>query len=166
MGNRSSTFGDTRLFRCLLLLWRFCMTAWFGAATFFVLTIVDLRGSPLFDAATKLNHPRVLFPLFYGCEFGFLSVASACSILAIRNPNLRNLRLRVACTFTVLALCLAVGDAVWIYVPLDRMIGESPLPPQFRGYHQASMVVNAIGWLVTFIAALLLLWPAENTSQN
>lgn len=148
------------------MLWRFCLAAWFGAATFFVLTIMDLRGSPLFDDVTKLNHPRVLFPLFYGCEFGFLGLGAVCSFGAMRNPAARRGASCAAFMLTLLAMCLAIGDFLWIYVPLDRMIGESPLPPQFRAYHQASMIVNAVGWLLTLAAAILALWPARTSPEH
>jgi hypothetical protein len=140
---------------------RFALAAWVGIGTFFVLTVINLRQSTLFDEPTKLNHPRVLFPLFYGCEFTLLAVTLACSFAAWRHPAAHRRAFRVHLAIVAAVLLLAAVDYFAVYLPLDRMIGVSPLPSEFRTYHRASMWINGMTLVLSICAASLSLWPSD-----
>ena len=73
---------------------RVCAAAVFGAGVMFVVEVVGLRGSMHFDEATKLNHAKVLFPLYYQVAGGGLSAAIILGLLG-RFPALAGLDLRV-----------------------------------------------------------------------
>jgi len=145
--------------RALLALSRLCLTAWFGAALFFVSIVVGLRGSPLFSDATKLRHPRVLFPMFYSFEFWLLGTALVAGILAIRHPLARRRTHRVYLTLIGLALLVAAGDFFAVYRPLAAMLDLQTLPPEFTTYHVLSRWVNTAGVLLCGAAAIIGLWP-------
>ena len=153
--------GVAALSRFALLLSRFALAAWVGMGTFFVLAVINLRQSTLFDESTKLNHPRVLFPLFYGCEFTLLAVALAGGFVALRHPIAGRSAFRAHLGILSLVLALAIADYFAVYLPLDHMIGLSPLPTEFRAYHRASMWINGVSLALSMCAATLSLWSSE-----
>lgn len=147
--------------RLCVLVSRFCLAAWAGAALFFALSVVSLRQSSLFDDATKLNHPRVLFSLYYPCEFVLLGLSLATGIAARHHPAVGGARFRTHLFLVAAALLLALADVLWIYAPLKAMLALAVMPPEFRALHRASMGINAVEFVLCVIASLLALWPGE-----
>lgn len=149
-----------------LTLFRLCLAAWFGIAVFFVSVVVGLRNSPLFEAAVKLNHPKVLFPLYYGFEFGLLATALACGLAARAARITRESVSPVALGLLAAALLVAAADYVAIYRPLAEMIARSALPAEFAQYHRWSMWINSANLLVTGAAAGAAVWPLPGPSDR
>lgn len=157
----------------LVSLFRLCLGAWVGVGTFFVFVLLALRRSDLFDAATKLNHAKVLFPLYYPSLFTLLGAALLTGILASlpgkqrplapagQNlaPRSSNRSIRWAVGLVAAILVLSIADWFWVYVPLVAMLDEQVLPPAFSAYHRASMWVNTVNLLLSLSAALLANWP-------
>ncbi|MFN0056006.1 MAG: hypothetical protein ACKV0T_28000 [Planctomycetales bacterium] len=143
-----------------LTLCRLCLGAWVGVAPFFVVLVVALRGSDLFTAETKLNHPRILFPIFYRFEFALLGLALGFGLCAWRG-GFRRPALRAALWLLVSALAIATIDYLAIYAPLDAMLDPAAREPSFRMYHQLSQWVNLSNMLVCTVAAGLAVWPKE-----
>ena len=142
-----------------LMLFRLCLAAWFGVAVFFVSVVLELRNSTLFDAAVKLNHPKVLFPLYYGFEFGLLGTAFACGLAARAARTTPEAVRSAALGLLAAALLVATTDYLVIYRPLAEMIASSALPAEFAQYHRWSMWINAANLLLTGAAAVVALWP-------
>src|SRR5215510_6286650 len=106
---------------CLAFL-RFCLSAWVGIDVFFVMVILGLRHSELFDRLSKFNHPKVLFPLYYGFEFALLGTALVCAVATVCSPTSGKMR-RYALLACVAAACgLALVDYTIVYRKLVEML--------------------------------------------
>lgn len=145
---------------CLILM-RFCLAAWVGIAAFFVVVVLRLRNSGLFEPDVMLNHPKVLFPLFYAFEFSLLGLALGCGLSARRHPAAKTGRYRFCLTLLATALVIGSVDYLAIYGPLAAMIEHPPVPPEFTAYHVWSRWLNSANLLLCAAAALLALWPEE-----
>lgn len=154
---------ETSMRQLALVAARFCISAWVGVATFFVTVVIQLRGSPLFTDPIKLNHPKVLFPLFYGFEFGLLGVAFAGAAVGCVLSAARPHRDRLFLGLIVLALGIGIVDWYWIYRPLAVMLDSGVLPENFRAYHTASRWLNTAALGVAVVAAGIGLWPTRDT---
>jgi hypothetical protein len=151
---------------CVAVL-RFCLCAWAGIAVFFVMVVIDLRKSDLFpNDAVKDNHPKVLFPLYYGFEFSLLGTALLCATSGLANGRIAKRRRYAAWLMILAAICLAGWDFAIVYRPLLEMIGTQPRPPNFRSLHQLSEYLNSAVLGMTLLAAVVALWPesSENVS--
>ncbi|MGE5195359.1 MAG: hypothetical protein ACM3U2_22930 [Deltaproteobacteria bacterium] len=150
---------------CLAFL-RFCLSAWVGIAIFFVMVVIELRHSKLFDDEVKFNHPRILFPLYYGFEFALVGTALVCAWAGLGNARIARVR-----RFSTLALVgAAVGIAIWDYAVVYRtlvgMMATNVLPADFVGLHQQSRWLNAAGLVFSALAAILALWPVTSSEAE
>lgn len=140
---------------CLGIL-RFCLAAWVGIAVFFVMVVIDLRQSSLFAEETKFDHPKVLFPLYYGFELSLLGPALVCAAAGLGNARVRRWRKYALLLLVMTALALALWDYGVIYRDLlEIMNGPKPLPPAFHGLHRLSRRLNEA--IVTAVAAAAVL---------
>jgi hypothetical protein len=135
----------------------------------FLSILLGLRGSPLFDAATKDQHPRVLFPRYYTLEFICLGMGLAGALLSGGNapsPSapLSQPRRRVAgpALWLGLAMVAALMDYLLLYRPLEEMLGQPPYSESFRRLHEWSRWVNTAILLLTAVASLQSLWPSRD----
>ena len=152
--------------KCLCLtLSRLCLAAWVGAALFFVLILLDLRHSDLFNEPTKANHARVLFPAYYQFELVVVGIAWVTLGIATGHPSLGRTQTvrQLACMSAGTALSIA--DYVWVYRPLAHMMDLPAMPAEFRSYHQASMALNCLVLLLWIATAMVALWPAVPNSS-
>jgi hypothetical protein len=146
---------------------RLCITAWVGAASLFVVEVISLRASTLFDEATKLSHPKVLFPLFYVFEFWLLGIALGSGLWARAHFVARKPAWRLHLSLVAVALLLAAVDYLWIYQPLARMIELPELPRGFAKYHLYSRWINSTGLVLCGAAAIAAVWPErDGRSRN
>lgn len=127
----------------------------------FVVLLLALRSSPLFDNETKLDQPKVLFPWFYGTEFALLAGALLFGLIAGRMVPRRPVYLALVAT----ALALAIGDYQWIYRPLESMLHLPALPMNFRNLHHWSRTLNCLNLGLSLLAAMLILWPSSAEQQ-
>jgi hypothetical protein len=147
------------MMRFWLMLSRLCLSAWVGIASFFVVVLINLRGSPLFSDETKLAHPRVLFPWFYQFEFWLLGIALATGLLAHHRAIGRNGRRRLALALVAVGLLLGAVDYFAVYRPLLLMIEQPTRPPEFATYHEWSRWLNQANLLMCAVAAGMVQWP-------
>lgn len=128
---------------------------WCGAATFFVGAVIRLRQSPLFPEDIKLHHPKVLFPWYYEFEL-------TCLIMFVSGLALTALWVhRRQAPFSLLAIAglavavvgIAVYDYVMVFLPLAKMLDQSPLPDNFRPLHTMSMWLNGVLLVLSYITA-------------
>ena len=148
-----------------LLVSRVCLAAWVGASIFFVLVLLDLRKSTLFDDATKNDHPKILFPLYYSCELSTMGIAIAGAAIARNHAGLNRRAYAAQIVTMCVALALAVVDYVYVYGPLTGMLSTTVRDPSFRTYHLLSVWLNISNLAFWTAASLIALWPLQTSSN-
>ena len=149
--------------RACLGLVRFCLSAWVGIATFFVVLVIELRQSELFPETIKFNHPRVMFPLYYGFEFGLLGTALICAAACAWSAKAGAGRRRTLFGLVFAAVLLAACDYAIVYRTLidimqTAQLGETglpQLPPRFHELHHISRWINEAVLALTGAGAVL-----------
>jgi hypothetical protein len=151
---------------CLVVA-RFSLAAWVGAATLFIVTSIrEVRSSEL-DSATRSILAAVRFPSYYGFGFSLLLAAGLCFPAAWRHPRVGRVRMRLAGGLGCAALVLMTVDYFLIYPPLAAIVAQpaAARPASFTTYHTASMWINAANLLAAAAAGMLLAWPGTNETE-
>jgi len=151
-----------------LILIRFCLSAWVGAAVIFVVNgVQDVTFKP-FDSLIRDQLITLHFPVYYTIAWVLLA-GSILGCLGIRSKELISRR-RANLIFCLVVIILGISliDYFWIYSPLESMITPpgSPRPALFTAYHQASKYINSINILLSLIAAVLINLPVKRPSQT
>jgi hypothetical protein len=143
--------------RVLLLLSRFTLSAWFGAATLFVIIGVREVRFPEFSSPIRDQLVLLRFPMYYAAGFTLLGLAFASQVLLILRGWKRPAVL-IACGLTAIALGLMAYDYPCVYRPLERMITPpgQPRPAVFESLHHWSKNVNAVQLGCALVAAIVL----------
>ena len=153
-----------------LVLIRFCLSAWVGAAVIFVITgVQDVTFKP-FDSLVRDQLISLHFPVYYTIAWVLL-VGSFLGCLGIRKRiGISRRRSNLILCLVVIVLSISLIDYFWIYSPLEAMITPpgSPRPAEFHSYHQASKYINSLIILLSLIAAVLVNLPEKcrTTSRN
>jgi len=152
-----------------LIIIRFCLSAWVGAAVIFVINgVQDVTYQP-FDSLIRDQLITLHFPVYYTIAWVLLT-GSFLSSLLLRTKNLWNRKkANLITTLIMLSLAISLVDYFWIYLPLESMItpAGSPRPAEFHHYHQASKYINSVNILLALIAAILVNGPLpRQTSEN
>lgn len=146
-----------------LVLIRFCLSAWVGAAVIFVITgVQDVTYQP-FDSLMRDQLISLHFPVYYTMAWILLG-GTFLGCLGIRNKELISRgRANLIFCLVVIILGMSLVDYFWIYSPLETMITPpgNPRPANFRVYHQASKYVNSINILLSLVAAVLINLPVK-----
>lgn len=151
--------------RICLGIMRFCLAAWVGIAVFFVMVVIDLRQSNLFADETKFDHPKVLFPLYYGFELTMLGPALVCAFAGLWNGRVGRARRYAIGQLVIVAVALALWDYGMIYPELQEMMnGPPPLSPAFHTLHHWSRGLNTAIVGAIAIAAALALIPEKSAN--
>jgi len=150
-----------------LVLIRFCLSAWVGAAIIFVITgVQDVTFQP-FDSLVRDQLITLHFPAYYTIAWVLLA-GSFLGCLGIGSKDLISRR-RANLIFCLVVIVLGISliDYFWIYSPLEAMITPpgSPRPAEFRTYHQASKYINSLNILLSLIAAILVNLPVKRQNQ-
>ncbi|MCH9652922.1 MAG: hypothetical protein K0U86_20280 [Planctomycetes bacterium] len=151
-----------------LVLIRFCLSAWVGAAVIFVITGVQDVTFKQFDSLVRDQLISLHFPVYYTMAWVLL-VGSILGGLGIRKiKEISHRRSNLIFCLVVIILGLSLIDYFWIYSPLESMITPpgSPRPAEFRSYHQASKYINCLNILLTVVAAILVNLPVKNRDQT
>ncbi|WP_298867698.1 hypothetical protein [uncultured Gimesia sp.] len=151
-----------------LVLIRFCLSAWVGAAVIFVITGVQDVTFKHFDSLVRDQLISLHFPVYYTIAWVLL-VGSILGCLGIRKiKEISRFRSNLIFCLVLIILGLSLIDYFWIYTPLESMITPpgSPRPAEFRSYHQASKYINSLNILLTVVAAILVNLPTKNQNQT
>lgn len=143
--------------RIALLFARFLLSAWFGAATLFVIIGIGEVTYPGFDSATRDQLVVIRFPLYYACGFTVLGGAAVSLVLTLC-WGLRRRATYAALALVAAAAALMAYDYPCVYTPLARMItppGQAR-PAAFRPLHQWSETINGLQIACVLAAALAL----------
>lgn len=141
---------------------RICAAAVFGAGVMFVVEVIGLRGSTLFEEPTKLNHARVLFPLYYQVEFLTLSTAIIFGLLG--RPS--GWRGPTYLLLLVAGWMILAADHEWVYKPLAAMLSAPARPETFTNLHQLSRLTNGAVLACSLAAAFVGTWPPVTSDQR
>lgn len=150
--------------RFSLMIARFALSAWIGAAALFVCTSISEQIAPAFDSGIKNTLAAVRFPWYYGFGFGLVGTGFVGSVIGVRRTEQRH-RWAVIVTSLVLALMLMVADYVAIYTPLYEIV-TSPTAvrdARFVELHRWSERINSVDILLCLIAALAVCWPTKQS---
>jgi len=144
-----------------LVLIRFCLSAWVGAAVIFVITgVQDVTFKP-FDSVVRDQLISLHFPVYYTIAWVLL-VGSFLGGLGIRKKTgISRRRSNLIFCLVLIILSISLVDYFWIYSPLEAMITPpgSPRPAEFHSYHQASKYINSLIILLSLIAAFIVNLP-------
>jgi hypothetical protein len=151
---------------CLAIL-RFVLSAWVGIAIFFVTVLLGLRQSELFDRLSKFNHPKVLFPLYYGFEFALLGIAFLCALAGLWNAA-GVIRRYVLLALVGASFAVALLDYTVVYRGLVKILADPEAIPaaQFVARHQASRRLNEAMLAFSIAAAIVAHWPAAERAAD
>ena len=143
--------------RALLLLARFLLSAWFGAAVLFVIIGVGEVTHPGIGSAIRDQLVLIRFPLYYTCGFVTLGGAAA-SLVLLLGWGLRRPATWSAAALTAIALALMAYDYPCVYLPLARMVTPpaQSRPAEFRPLHEWSKTINGLELGCVLAAALTL----------
>ena len=146
-----------------MMLLRFLVTFWCGAATLYVLTSVREVTSDQLSAEAKNVLPLLRFPLYYG--FGFVCVTVSCLLVAIIPVTrlLGRMRRRLMLMALIAVLVAMIGDFFFVYRPLHAMLSEGADDAErFARYHDLSKWINAAEMLVCYSCAVVLCWSSNH----
>lgn len=150
---------------CLMLA-RFCVAAWIGAAVLFVVTGVrevtikhESISSEVKDALVPIR-----FPAYYVAGFLLVGTGIVTSGFACKHPDTTTKRMKVCLGLLILALIVMIADYVCVYLPLVEMITPAGgvKPANFQSYHKASMYINTLDVGLCLVAGILLCLPGRN----
>jgi hypothetical protein len=150
--------------RLLLMICRFCLSAWIGAAALFVVNGVRLVTEPAFDTVIRNRQALLRFPPYYLFGFVLLNVALLTLLAGGRSPAVSFRRWLMSVLLVVAALGVMAADYMWVYLPMETMINppEQPRPAEFIGYHWWSTRLNLLHVGLAFAAALLVSLPRRD----
>jgi hypothetical protein len=142
------------------------LSAWFGAATLFV--IIGVREVRFAGFSSPIRDQLVLlrFPMYYAAGFTLLGLAFASEALLILR-GWRRPAVFAAFGLTAVALGLLAYDYPSVYRPLAQMItppGQAR-PAEFIALHHWSQTVNAVQ-IGCALAAALTLCGSEGPSDR
>jgi hypothetical protein len=159
---------DARMKSLWLLIARFAVCAWIGAAALFVVTSVREVRSPAIDSMMRDVLVATRFPAFYAFGFSLIALGVISSWLARNHPQVDTNRAKGATRLLILALILMTIDYAKIYTPLVAMVTPpgKPRTPDFERYHAWSEQINGIGLILCLFAALRLHWPRKIAADS
>ena len=142
--------------RICLSMQRFLLSAWVGAAVLFVITSVAEQQFEDFASSIKNQLALIRFPLYYGFGFVVLGTSLLCGAGRIIKGE-RTSSTVIVFVLPVLANLLMAYDFQFVYRPLADIMVDllRPRDDEFTKYHQMSKYINAVGILLTMIAAML-----------
>ena len=151
-----------------LFLARFCVSAWIGAASLFVVVGVMEVTRGGFDSATKDTLVAIRFPAFYLFGSFLIGVAWFGALMAGRSIDFLSGRRKLAIASLSLVLVMMTVDYFLIYLPLLQMV----TPPgqvktgMFIVYHEASKWVNLASLAISGLAMMVLNWPSGTNGRQ
>ena len=149
--------------RFFLMMNRLCLSAWVGAAIFFVAVTIRPLRSPELESEIKPKLAQILFPGYYTFGFTLMAATLVCGWWARKEPSVQGTRYAWHLPVLAIGLLTMWADYLWVYGPLAVMMkmvhAEQVQPAAFRNYHLASMAVNSVMLSLCLIAACIACWP-------
>lgn len=152
---------------CLMLA-RFCLSAWVGAAALFVVNGVQQVMEPEFDSTVKNRLALLRFPTYYVFGFVLVGLSLFCLAMLWRSPLIARWRQSLATLLVAGSLGVMAYDYVQVYKPLEGMVTppEEAKPAEFQTLHRRSEIVNSVHVGLCLAAAILVCWPRAHAILN
>lgn len=150
-----------------LMLARFALSAWVGAAVLFVINGVRMVTSDAFDSAGRDHVALIRFPAYYATGAALMFVTLVGLLAARGLPRLTKRRWVTLFVITSVASVVMLADYLWIYSPLADMITPpgGARPQGFRALHHASEAINTLQVGLCLTAAMIINWPVSRERQ-
>ncbi|WP_166828478.1 hypothetical protein [Thalassoroseus pseudoceratinae] len=144
-----------------LMMARFLVSAWCGAAILYVIVSVTEIRYPLFDSRIRDMLAFVRFPPYYVCGFATIVFALIFNLIAIGHRAIGERRSLISLGIVTTTLALMTLDYYFVYRPLSEMIRPpgGPKSSEFTSYHRWSEIINTVEVVLCLIAAGVLNWP-------
>jgi hypothetical protein len=147
---------------CLMIA-RFALSAWIGAAVLFVVTgVQEVRHD--FDSTIRDALAALRFPMYYYFGFTLTGIALlSTTVAALLTPKCRR-RLGISAGLVLVAMSMMVVDYIWIFQPLHEIVtaASSVKPAGFQTLHERSKHINMIDLTICLVAAITLCWPIRS----
>jgi hypothetical protein len=151
---------------CLMIA-RFALSAWIGAAVLFVVTgVQEVRHG--FHSMTLDALAAMRFPMYYYFGFTLTGVALlSTTAAALLTPQCRR-RLGIAAGLVLVAMSLMVVDYIWTFQPLHEIVtaASSVKPAEFQTLHERSKHINMVDLTICLVAAMMICWPVRNDTPT
>lgn len=143
-----------------LMLARFCLSMWVGAAVLFVVNGVHIVLSHQFPSETIDRLVPIRFGNYYGFGFTLVTLGLVGGVIAA--GNFSKTRVGLYTLVLVASLVLMGIDYVYIYKPLLAMVTPpgQPRPQAFGPMHEWSERINTLHVGLVAVGALTLCWPS------
>ncbi len=157
------------MFRFLMGVAKFALSAWVGAASLFVVTSIQEVRAPELDSFVRDVLVTIRFPTYYAFGFTLVGLAFVAAFFAGCSAHSTRRRCFAIAGIVFLALLMMVADYVWVYQTLLKMItppGQSR-PAEFLTYHTASKWLNLASLSFCLLAAIIPCGPKfDNPPKN
>jgi hypothetical protein len=150
--------------KLFLMLARFSLSAWVGAAALFVVNGVQQVMEPEFDSTVKDRLALLRFPTYYVFGFVLVGLSLLCLVSLWRSELMARRRQALAMLLVAGSLGVMAYDYAQVYSPMARMItppGQAK-PAEFHTLHQRSEMVNSVHVGLCLAAALFVCWPRKD----
>ncbi|MEZ6123010.1 MAG: hypothetical protein R3C49_07530 [Planctomycetaceae bacterium] len=156
-------------FTCSLIVLRFVLAAWIGAAVLYVVTSIAEQVFPEFDGRIRDQLATIRFPLYY--RFGFachLAAATAGLIVWRLAPESRRRTFLIVLLLILLSGIGILVDYRWVYTPLQNLIipPGQPHTAEFEVLHQRSMHINEAHLMCIAFAGILSMLPVGQPTEK
>ncbi|WP_459556139.1 hypothetical protein [Lacunimicrobium album] len=149
--------------RFALMMSRFLVTSWVGAAGIFIWVTVMLAISPDLDSIAKDKVALIRFPIIYQFSFYVLVPAYVFHLISFRAMRPCFTRWVIAAFTIPFLVMLGTVDYFNVYLPIADMIDPPGMvrPMQFHDYHDASERMGGMMFVLGLLTALMLNWPVK-----
>ncbi len=149
---------------CLAFL-RFSLCTWVGVSAFFVVAVLKVVDSILYDIppSNKFSHPTFFLPPYYGFAFPLLGAALLCAFAGLWNPRIGLLRRWATLLLVTLALGMVAVDYAIVYRDLVAIFGAPTIKAAtVVTLYDFSRLLKRAVLGASVVAASLAVWPEKS----
>lgn len=148
--------------RFCLMIARFALSAWIGAAALFVVTSIAEQRSTAFGSDVKNVLATLRFPAYYSFGFVLVGLGLVSGAIGVDRRNRRSGWLTLVACLTA-ALILMVVDYIAIYSPLYAIVTDPSgvRDARFLELHRWSEQINTVDVALCLIAAFVACLPEK-----
>lgn len=154
--------------RVCLMLARFALSAWVGAAAMLVIIGVREVTWPGFDSPTRDQLALLRFPPYYLLGFVLVGTGWLMTVGCLTLRALPSRRTWFALAAVTASLGLMIWDYLAVYRPLEAMVtppGRAK-PAEFTTLHGRSELVNSLDVGLCLAVAIALCWPETDRQRS
>lgn len=153
-----------KLFTFSVIILRFTLAVWVGAAVLYVVTSVTEQMSPFFDLQTRDQLAVIRFPLYYRFGFGCHIACALAGVVVWRTaPQNRRATFLFVLVLVMISSLLITLDHRLIYQPLETLIvpAGKTRGVDFERLHTLSKRANMVHVMIMAFAGILAMLPLK-----